>query len=134
MKNILAAVIPFLVAIFVLIILIIINFIKKPKGYWGINIIFAVLAIGALISLKPYFQDAIEKEIKVVEGKCVDFYSKGSLSLCSENIIQSSTGKVGINIPDIYFREYNLQEGKTYRIEYFANTRIIYSAEMIDEE
>ena len=134
MKNILAAVIPFLVAIFVLIILIIINFIKKPKGYWGINIIFAVLAIGALIALKPYFQDAIEKEIKVVEGKCVDFYSKGSLSLCSENIIQSSTGKVGINIPDIYFREYNLQEGKTYRIEYFANTRIIYSAEMIDEE
>ena len=87
-----------------------------------------------MIALKPYFQDAIEKEIKVVEGKCVDFYSKGSLSLCSENIIQSSTGKVGINIPKTCFREYNLQEGKTYRIEYFANTRIIYSAEMIDEE
>ena len=46
--------IPILVAAFVLIILIIICFIKKPKGYWGINIIFAVLVIGTLIALKPY--------------------------------------------------------------------------------
>ncbi len=134
MKNIWAALIPFFVAAFVIIILIIINFIKKPKGYWGINIIFAVLVIGGLIALKPYYQDMTEKEIKVVEGKYVDYYSKGSLILCSENFIESPMGRVGINIPKICFREYNLQEGKTYRIEYFANTRIIYSAEMIDEE
>ena len=126
--------IPILVAAFVLIILIIINFIKKPKGYWVINIIFVILVIGTLIALKPYYQDITEKEIKVVEGKYVEYYSKGSLVLCSENFIESPMGRVGINIPKICFREYNLQEGKTYRIEYFANTRIICSAEIIDEE
>lgn len=134
MKNIWAAMIPILVAAFVLIILIIINFIKKPKGYWVINIIFVILVIGTLIALKPYYQDITEKEIKVVEGKYVEYYSKGSLVLCSENFIESPMGRVGINIPKICFREYNLQEGKTYRIEYFANTRIICSAEIIDEE
>lgn len=132
MKNLWIILAPLLVLLIGFIVAIIILFFKRPKHYLAINIILVILVILCIIfCLLPYFKDLAKQQKNVFTGRYAYSVTTGVTPGTKYLKFENDNKEDYIIVPRIT-REFNLEEGKIYKVTYFINTHVVYSVELIE--
>ncbi len=106
--------------------------IKRERFYIVFDIIIVFLLIYTFISYIPYLQDLTQKETVEIEGEFEIYYRNSNFSPCFDVYFETDSGREKVIIPKWAFILPELEEKKTYRIEYFKNTQVIKDYELIE--
>ena len=119
-------------AFIVLIIAGIIFFIRKDKHYILTEIIIVVMLLFLLVDSIPFIKDLTMHETTEITAVYVE-YQKGSVDPGAWRLIfENENGTYKIISPIITKIHVKLEVGKTYKIEYFDNSKIIKKYTLIE--
>ena len=103
--------------------------IKKPKLRIFISVVCFIFAIILPITSISYYKDIANQETETFIGTFVD---DQSVNRSRPFIFNTSDGKTSVyaGIADDYNNYF--EKGKRYKVEYYKNTHIIYSVELVE--
>ena len=131
MSNIWLALIPTFFVFVVSIGVIIYQFIFKSDYYILKIIAFVCVMVAMFIFSAPYFQDMVGNETTVVVAEYNGFEQNSKVGTRKVRFVEN--GKVLELFVPGYARDVaKLQDGQTYEIEYFNNSKVIKSYKPID--
>lgn len=126
MSNIWLALIPTILVSIVSIGTIIYQFLCKSDYYILKIIAFVCVMVAMIIFSMPYFQDLTENETTIVVAEYKGFEHNSKVGTRKVQFIQD--GRMLELFVPAYARDVaKLQEGQTYEIEYFNNSKLIKS-------
>ena len=132
MSNIWTSLIPTFFVFIVSIGVVIYQFICKPDYYVLKSIAFVCIAAVMFIFSIPYFQDLTENKTTVVvaEYKCFEHNSK----VGTRKVLFVKDGRtIELFVPGYARDVAKLQECQIYEIEYFDNSKVVKSYELIEQ-
>ena len=109
----------------------VIFFIKKEKHYILINLIIIATVVFCLISDIPYMKDLAKQETTEVIAVYVE-YRTGNHPGAWRLIFENEEDEFNLLAPVITKDCVKMKVGKTYKIEYFDNSRVIKNYELIE--
>ena len=119
-------------AFIVLIIAGIIFYIRKDKYYILSEIIIIAMLIFLLVDSAPYIKDITKHETTEITAVYVE-YQKGSVDPGAWRLIfENEEDEFNLLAPVITKDCVKMKVGKTYKIEYFDNSRVIKNYELIE--
>lgn len=125
MKNIWYIFGTVIFAVLVIMIACIIIFIRKEKYFIVSEIILIVLAVFCLLSDIPYMKDIAEKETTEVVAMYVE-YQKGNVHPGARRLIFKNDKETFSVLSPIITKDHvKMETGKTYRIVFFNNSKVI---------
>lgn len=106
------------------------EFIKKRENYILNIIAISVVWVIAIMASFPSFKDLVEQKTTVVVG-VYEKYERGTKE-SNKLYIDNGDETIKLIVPRVNRDVTILEEGRTYRFEYFNNTRIVKEYELIE--
>ena len=132
MKNIWYIFGTIVIASVVLLTAAIIIFVKKEKYYILIDLILIATAVFCLISDIPYMKDLAKQETTEVIAVYVE-YQIGNVHPGARRLFfENENNEFNLLAPVITKEHVKMEVGKTYKIEYFDNSKVIKNYELIE--
>ena len=103
--------------------------VKKPKLRIFISVVCILFAIILVFDTIPYVKDIVNQDTDTFVGTFVEDQSVGRRN---PYIFVTSNGRISVYLGyNSDYRNY-FEKGKRYKVEYYANTRIVYSVEPVN--
>lgn len=110
----------------------VIIFIKKEKYYILIDLILIATVVFCLISDIPYMKDIVKKETTEVIAVYVEYQTGNVHPGARRLFFESGDNEFNLLAPIITKEHVKMEVGKTYKIEYFDNSKVIKNFELIE--
>ena len=132
MENIWYIFATVLVSAIILLIIGIVIFIKKEKYYIFSEIVIIALVLFCLISDMPYIKDIAKQETVEVIAVYVE-YQRGNVHPGARRLVlKSEEGTLDLLAPIITKDHVKMSTGKSYKIEYYINSKVIKDYTLIE--
>ena len=132
MKNIWYVFGTIVIASVVLLTAAVIIFVKKEKYYILIDLILIVTVVFCLISDIPYMKDLAKQETTEVIAVYVE-YQTGNVHPGARRLFFENENNEFNLLASVITKEHvKMKVGKTYKIEYFDNSKVIKNYELIE--
>ena len=132
MKNIWYIFGTIVIASVVLLTAAVIMFIKKEKYYILIDLIIIATVVFCLISDIPYMKDIANKETTEVIAVYVEYQTGNVHPGARRLFFENGEDEFNLLAPIITKEHVKMEVGKTYKIEYFDNSKVIKDYELIE--
>ena len=132
MKNIWYIFGTVVIASVVLLTAAVIIFIKKEKYYILIDLILIATVVFCLISDIPYMKDLAKQETTEVIAVYVEYQTGNVHPGARRLFFENENNKFNLLAPIISKEHVKMEVGKTYKIEYFYNSKVIKNYELIE--
>jgi hypothetical protein len=109
----------------------VIIFVKKEKHYILIDLILIAIVVFCLILDIPYIKDIAKQETTEVVAVYVK-YQTGNVHPGARRLFFENEEEFNLLAPIMTKEHVKMEVGKIYKIEYFDNSRIIKSYELIE--
>ena len=132
MKNIWYIFGAIVIASVVLLTAAVIIFIKKEKYYILIDLILIATVVFCLISDIPYMKDLAKQETTEVIAVYVEYQTGNVHPGARRLFFENENNEFNLLAPVITKEHVKMEVGKTYKIEYFDNSKVIKDYELIE--
>lgn len=132
MKNIWYIFGTIVVASVVLLTAAVIIFIKKEKCYILIDLILIATVVFCLILDIPYMKDLAKQETTEVIAVYVEYQTGNVHPGARRLFFENENNEFNLLAPVITKEHVKMEVGKTYKIEYFDNSKVIKDYELIE--
>lgn len=133
MKNIWFIFGTVIITVVILLTASIIFFVRKEKYYILINLILMSVMVFCLISDIPYMKDILKQETTEVIAVYVKYQTGNVHPGARRLFFENEEDEFNLLAPIITKEHVKMEVGKTYKIEYFDNSRVIKNYELIEE-
>ena len=132
MKNIWYIFGTIVIASIVLLTAAVIIFVKKEKYYILIDLILIATVVFCLISDIPYMKDLAKQETTEVIAVYVEYQTGNVHPGARRLFFENENNEFNLLAPVITKEHVKMEVGKTYKIEYFDNSKVIKNYELIE--
>ncbi len=132
MKNLWIVLSIYILESLILVIVGIVAVVKKEKYSIIVVVILLILVVIVLYANIPIVKDLISNQTTEVTAVYVNYRRSGNFSLDNELIFENEGNEIIIIAPKFTRIISNLEDGKTYKVEYFNNSRVIKEYELLD--
>lgn len=132
MKNIWYIFGTIVIASVVLLTASVIFFVKKEKYYILIDLIIIATVVFCLISDIPYMKDLAKQETTEVIAVYVEYQTGNVHPGARRLFFENENNEFNLLAPVITKTHVKMEVGKTYKIEYFDNSKVIKNYELIE--
>ena len=110
----------------------VIVFIRKEKYYILIDLILIATVVFCLILDIPYMKDIVKKETAEVIAVYVEYQTGNVHPGARRLFFENGEDEFNLLAPIITKEHVKMEVGKTYKIEYFDNSKVIKDYELIE--
>lgn len=107
-------------------------FIKKEKYYILIDLIIIASVVFCLFDDIPYMKDIVKKETTEVTAVYVEYQTGNVHPGARRLFFKNEDCKFNLLAPVITKEHVKMEVGRTYKIEYFDNSKVIKNYELIE--